>query len=192
MDKGDLPRLIYLVLLLAVVGGYFLVENRNRLGKTAQQAAIWGLIFLGAVAVAGLWGDIQRHTAGRGVVAASDGRIEVPVSEDGHFYLMAEVNGADVLFVVDTGATHIVLTQGDAEHAGLEPDTLNYFGSATTANGVVKTAPVRLATFKLGETRHISLPAVVNGGALDTSLLGMSYLSRYQMTMTGDLLSLQP
>ena len=40
-------------MLLAVVGGYFIVESRGRIGKRAQQAAIWGLIFLGAVAISG-------------------------------------------------------------------------------------------------------------------------------------------
>ena len=190
MDTNDLPRLVYLVLLLAVVGGYFLMESRRTLGKTAQQAAIWGLIFLGAIAVSGLWGDIRRGALPTEAVLRGD-TLEVPVAEDGHFYLTAEVNGTRVLFVVDTGASEIVLSQRDAERVGLEPATLNYFGTAMTANGRVETAPVRLDTFAIGGLTETDLPAVVNGGELDTSLLGMSYLGRHEVTFTRDRLILK-
>lgn len=190
MDSEDFPRLIYLVLLGAVVAGYFLLENRDRLGKTAQQAAIWGLIFLGAVAVAGLWGDIRRSAYPTEVVTRGD-TMEVPVAQDGHFYVTAEVNGADVLFVVDTGASDIVLSRGDAERAGLDPDGLTYFGTAMTANGIVRTASVRLDSVTLGPLTDTDVPAVVTAGELDRSLLGMSYLGQFEMTLTPDRLVLR-
>lgn len=187
MDPNDLPRLVYLVLLLAVVGGYFIVESRGRIGKRAQQAAIWGLIFLGAVAVAGLWGDLRRAVLpGEAVVRGE--ALEVPVSPDGHYYLTAEVNGARVLFVVDTGASEIVLTQRDAGRAGLDPEGLAYFGTAMTANGRVATAPVTLDRFAVGGVEERGVPAVVNGGPLDTSLLGMSWLGRHEVTFARDRL----
>ena len=190
MDSEDFPRLIYLVLLCSVIAGYFLLENRNRLGKTAQQAAIWGLIFLGAIAIAGMWGDIRRSAYPTEAVVRGD-RLEVPVAPDGHFYLTAEINGTDVLFVVDTGATDVVLSREDAERIGLDPDNLDYFGSATTANGIVRTASVRLDRFSIGNQTETGLLAVVNGGELDTSLLGMSYLGRFEMTLTPDRLVLK-
>ena len=176
-----------LVLLLAVVGGYFFVESRGQIGKRAQQAAIWGLIFLGAIAVAGLWTDIRRGAVPTEAVVRGD-TLEVPVARDGHFYITGVVNGAKVLFVVDTGATDIVLSKPDAERAGLNPDTLNYFGSATTANGRVATAPVKLDSLSFGDITDTGVPAVVNGGALDTSLLGMSWLGRHEATFSRDRL----
>lgn len=190
MDTGDVPRLVYLGLLLAVIAGYFLMANRRQLGKVAQQAAIWGLIFLGAVAVAGLWDDIRRSTRPAEAVIRGDS-IEVPAAADGHFYLLVEVNGVTVRFVVDTGATDIVLTRRDAARAGLDPEGLNYFGTAMTANGRVATAPVRLDTLALGGMSDANVPAVVNGGELDTSLLGMSYLSRHEVTFSGDRMILR-
>ncbi len=190
METADLPRLVYLGLLLAVIGGYFLIENRRRLGKTAQQAAIWALIFLGAVAIAGMWGDIRRGAQPAQVTVRGD-RIDVPAARDGHFYVTAEINGANVLFVVDTGASDIVLTQRDAERAGLNPASLNYFGTAMTANGRVETAPVQLESFALGGVTESGIRAVVNGGELDTSLLGMSYLGRHEVTISRDILTLR-
>lgn len=187
MDFNDLPRLVYLVLLLAVVGGYFLIESRGQIGRRAQQAAIWGLIFLGAVAAAGLWGDVRRAALPGEALVRGDA-LEVRAAADGHYYLTAEVNRAKVLFVVDTGASDIVLTLRDAGRAGLDPEGLAYFGTAMTANGRVATAPVTLDRFAVGGVEEHGVPAVVNGGDLDTSLLGMSWLGRHEATFSRDRL----
>ncbi|OWY12259.1 aspartyl protease [Thioclava sp. F34-6] len=172
-------RLVYLGLLLVAVGGYFLLEIRRRPGRTLQQAAIWGLIFLGTLAAVGLWTDIQRQVSIPDQAVMRDGRIEVPQAPDGHYYLTAEVNGTPVRFVVDTGASQIVLTQRAAERAGIKTADLAYIGQARTANGIVATAPVRLERFDLGPIHDSNLRAVVNRGSMDTSLLGMTYLTRF-------------
>lgn len=190
MSGDDLGRGIYLLLLLLAVGGYFLTEGRQRLGKTAQQAAIWALIFVGVIAVRGLWDDIGRAVRPQ-AMSVSEDAIEVAAAPDGHFYLTLTINDSQVIFAVDTGASDIVLTQADAESLGFEPDTLAYFGRAQTANGPVATAPVTLDRVALGPFADEHLPAVVNGGDLDTSLLGMRYLSRFEMTLTAGRLVLR-
>lgn len=187
MDPNDLPRLFYLVLLLAVVAGYFLVAGRGQRMRQFQQAAIWGLIFLGAVAISGLWADVRRAALPAEPVVRGDA-LEVPVAEDGHYYLSAEVNGATVLFVVDTGASGIVLTERDAHRAGFDPAALAYTGMAETANGRVPIAPVTLERFALGGVAEAGVAALVNGGELDTSLLGMSWLGRHEVTFARDRL----
>lgn len=190
MDDFDTGRLIYLLILLGAVLGSFIAMGRANLGKTAQQAAIWVLIFLGAIAAVGLWDDIRGRLSPRAAIVG-DGRIEVPVAPDGHFYLTATVDGADITFVVDTGASDIVLTEADARAAGIPTGNLSYTGRAQTANGMVTTAPVTLDSLVLGGVTDRAVAAVVNGGDLDTSLLGMSYLSRYRMTFSDRTLTLE-
>jgi aspartyl protease family protein len=98
---------------------------------------------------------------------------------DGHYYISAEVNGASIRFVVDTGATDLVLSQEDAVRAGLDLDALQYSGRANTANGVVRTAFVELDTVRLGTAQDRNVRAVVNEGEMDGSLLGMGYLQKW-------------
>lgn len=190
MNSDDLARLIYLGLLLAAVAGYFIAGNRQSFGKTAQQATIWAFLFLGAIAVAGLWPEIRRQALPQAAIQR-DGGLELRAADDGHFYATATVNGTDITFLIDTGASDIVLTEADAQRAGFDPAALAYTSWAQTANGTVDTAPVRLETFQLGGFTDHSLRASVNGGALDTSLLGMSYLGLYEVTVTGDRLILR-
>lgn len=179
MDSFNTGKLIYLVVLGLMVCGWFFAQNRLSTNKLLQQATVWGLIFLGAIAAFGLWDDIRQTVRPQQTVFADQGKIVVPRSPDGHYYIAAQVNGAPVQFVLDTGATMLVLTREDAQAAGLDPDRLAFTGRAMTANGEVRTAPVRLDTMTLGPVTDTNIPAVVNGGDMSQSLLGMTYLQNW-------------
>lgn len=177
MDQ-DLAQLAFPLLLACGTFAWLLGQKRDRLGQLAQTALTWALVATGALGVYGLWQEIDRATAQQSVFA-TDGRIELPRARDGHYYLTAEVNGTPITFTVDTGATEIVLSTADARAAGIDTDNLAYIGRAYTANGEVRTAPVRLDSFSVGGIEDRRLRAFVNEGAMDGSLLGMSYLQRY-------------
>ena len=190
MQEFDYARLTYLVLLGSVIAFSFFVQNRQSLGKLAQQALTWGLIFLGVIAAFGLWGDI-RQTVRPTTQFDAKGQIELPRRPDGHFYVTLKINGASVLFVVDTGASEMVLSQQDAKRAGIDLANLAYTGRAGTANGEVRTAPVRLQEVILGPHIDRNISAVVNQGDMDGSLLGMTYLQRYSsLQITGNTMIL--
>lgn len=179
MNSDDIGQLIYLVLLLLVVGSWVFVQNRQSLGKTAQQLMIWALIFLGVIAAYGLWDDIRTTVVPQQAVLSDDGQIRVPRARDGHYYLTLQVNDQPVEFLVDTGASDMVLNADTAERLGIDPSALSYFGRAMTANGEVRTARVTLDTVALGPITDRDVSAWVNEGALAQSLLGMGYLQRF-------------
>jgi aspartyl protease family protein len=190
MQDFDFDRLTYLLILGSVIVVWFVAQNRASLGKLAQQALIWGLIFVGALAAVGLWDDIRQTVRPMQSVVSGD-RIELPRAPDGHYYMTAEVSGVPVRFVVDTGASQIVLSQSDAERIGIDTGALAYLGRAYTANGEVRTAPVRLESMAVGPVRHENLRAVVNEGDMGQSLLGMAYLQRFSsIEITGGRLVL--
>lgn len=186
----DPASLVYLVLLLSAVAFWFFVQNRESLGKLTQQALAWALIFAGAIAVVALKDDIMGAVLPKQAVFASEGRIVLPRAPDGHYYLTAEVNGTPIRFTVDTGASEIVLSLPDAQAAGIDTSNLAYVGRAYTANGEVRTAPVRLDSFSVGQIQDNRLRAYVNEGAMDGSLLGMSYLDRYSIEIANGALTL--
>ncbi|MDD9732838.1 TIGR02281 family clan AA aspartic protease [Mameliella sp. AT18] len=192
MSGDQIGNLIYLVLLGSVIAGWFFVQNRNNLNKSLQYMAAWALIFVGVVAIYGLWQDIRQTVQPQQMVTASEGRIELPRAPDGHYYVNLQVNGAQVRFVVDTGATSMVLTREAARRAGIDDQNLHFLTEAMTANGVVRTARVTLDEVAIGPFTDTRVPAYVNGGEMQNSLLGMSYLDRFaSLQITGGKLVLQ-
>jgi aspartyl protease family protein len=191
MSTEQIMQLTYLVLLGAAIGGSAIIAGRSNMGKMAQQAAIWALIFVGVIGAYGLWEDISQDVNPRQALL-NNMTIAVPRSFDGHYHLTLDINDTPVAFVVDTGASQVVLTQQDAARVGLDPATLAYAGSASTANGEVRIAPVVLDAVTLEGIKDRDVRAVVNAGDMNRSLLGMTYLNRYaRIEITNGQLVLQ-
>ena len=189
LSAEAIASLVYLTILIVAVIGYvfFSTSGKQPAGRTVQQALVWVTVFVGVIAGYGLWQDVSRALLPRQSVFDQGASVAIPRARDGHYYLTLQINGAPVSFVVDTGASDIVLSARDAARAGLRAQDLVFNGRASTANGVVQTARVVLDSVTLGDVTERGVPAIVNGGALDTSLLGMSYLERWRsVAIVGD------
>ena len=178
MPTDDSALIFYLLILLVGVGSFFFGDFRNRFSHLVQQAIIWTVIFA-TVTVLFAYREEFAARISPGEVTQDGETIILTRARDGHFYATLTINGIDVDFVVDTGATQVVLSQDDAARIGIDPDALAYLGRANTANGVVRTAGVRLDEVAFGDRLDRNLRASVNEGRLETSLLGMTYLSRF-------------
>ncbi|WP_424971508.1 retropepsin-like aspartic protease family protein [Dinoroseobacter sp. S76] len=179
MDENSVGNLIYMLLLLALVGGGTLPAFRGQLGALLRTVGTWALLFALVVIGYGVFNDQRSTSLPRQAVFAETGRVEIPRSRDGHYHVVLDVNGAPIEFIVDTGASEVVLSREDALKAGINPENLMFSGLAQTANGRVETAPVRLREVRLGGIEDENVRAVVNGGEMRKSLLGMSYLNSF-------------
>lgn len=190
-NPDDQAQLFYLLLLgLAVVSGLFW-RYRGQFGNAVQHGLIWVLIFAGIIIAYGYREQLTGQLVPAAAVQTNETTVVLSRGRDGHFHADLAVNGTAIRFLVDTGATALVLSRDDAVQAGIDPDRLNYLNPAMTANGRVMSAAVRLDTLRLGPFLDTDVPAMVTEGALDQSLLGMSYLDRFgQMRIEGDRLYL--
>jgi len=179
METGQIIALAFLIVLSLSIVGSFVAQSREGRGRGLQQLVVWALIFVGVLAAVGLWDDLSGNVQPR-QASFDGGVVEVPRAPDGHYHLTLTINDVEVDFLVDTGATMVVLNQADAERIGLNPSELAYIHTAMTANGEVRTAPVRLDKVQLGDLVDRNLRASVNSAQLDKSLLGMSYLSQFE------------
>ena len=180
MTGDDVARLAYLALLLTAVGGYFVAESRANLGQNLRHALIWVLIFVGVLAGVGLWSDIRDDISPQQSVIQDTGQIVLPRAFDGHFYATLRMNGQPIDFIVETGASNIVLTKEDAARIGVEMNALRFYGRAMSANGEVRTAPARIAKVELLGVQDFGVEVWVNEGEMPRSLLGNDYLQRFE------------
>ena len=119
--------------------------------------------------------------ARQSVVLAADGR--------GHFISEGRVNGGVVRFVVDTGATSIVLPARDAMRLGIDYRK-GPRGVIQTANDLAPAWRVTLDRVSLGAIELQQVDAVVIERGVDIVLLGMSFLNRVEMRRDGDSMTL--
>jgi aspartyl protease family protein len=99
-------------------------------------------------------------------------------ASDGHYWANGQVNGAQVRFLVDTGATAVALTAQDAQRLGIKPEKLDFAYRVVTAGGQARAASVKLASVSVAGATLTDVDALVIDRGLDTSLLGMTYLGR--------------
>lgn len=113
-------------------------------------------------------------------LVVSDGyTVEVPLGQDGHYHVDADINGRSVAVLVDTGASVVALTAEDADAAGIFVSDADFTGRILTANGSARVAPVVLDEVSIGDITVRDVRAVVSEpGALSVSLLGMTFLNQ--------------
>jgi aspartyl protease family protein len=198
-ETGDFASLVYKVALLIFIGGAVLALFRDRIAEAFQAAAFWVVIGL-LLAVGYTYRHDLRDIGDRvlselmpGGAVSRGSVVEISRGNRGEFQISAEINGARVATVYDTGASAVVLTQDAAKAAGLPLDFLNYSVAVETANGRTRAAPVTLDRIKVGGIEERAVPALIaQPGQLRTSLLGMSFLNRLKSSeVRGDRLMLR-
>jgi aspartyl protease family protein len=111
--------------------------------------------------------------------ATSSRSLTLESGRDGHFPVEARIEGRRIDFIVDTGASLVILREWDAGQAGFRPMRSDYTATVSTANGKIKAAPFKLDRIEVGGITVYDVPALVlPDDALGKNLLGMSFLSR--------------
>jgi aspartyl protease family protein len=187
LSPEDLSWIGVRAILALVVGGTIIVLFREQLSKALAAALFWVLI--GLVLAVGYTYRAELRTIGDRVMAeivpgwaAQRGStVEIARSRGGEFSVRAQVNGARVSMVLDSGASAVVLTQEAAKAAGLPLEVLQYSVTVETANGRARVAPVTLDRLAVGNIVERSVPALIaQPGQLRSNLLGMSFLNRLE------------
>ena len=152
------------------------------LGWAVRAMGVWAAIGLVVYVAVGQRGTLfdGRPAAAKIVTpgaAPPTGSLTYHADQRGHFWVEAAVNGSPVRFMVDTGASAVVLTMADAAAAGYGRGNLTFNIAMSTANGRARAAPIKLREVRIGQLAIGDVQAMVAEN-LNTSLLGMTFLKR--------------
>ena len=105
--------------------------------------------------------------------------LVVDADRQGHFKVDARIQGRNLDFMVDTGASLVILRESDANKIGIHPMRSEFTRTVSTANGAIKAAPATLDRVEVGGITVYDVAALVlPDEALWQNLLGMSFLSK--------------
>lgn len=137
--------------------------------------------------VAGAVGAPRRVSSTDPVTAPSP--RELQRGPDGHFYADAQVNGTTIRFLIDTGASMVVLTRQDAQRAGIQLPSER--AMAMGVGGPIEVIPVTLDRVAVGGIEARGVRAAI-ADETPVSLLGQSYLQRVgSVEIRGDTMVLR-
>ncbi|SMQ61309.1 aspartyl protease family protein [Devosia lucknowensis] len=193
LTQMQTAQLIPMVLLLIIfAGGLF--TRRHKASELVGGVVLWGGLFAVAMVTYAyrdeLMGVVGRVAGefqpGVALVDAEAGTATFRRGMNGHFEVNATINGHTTPMIFDTGASAVVLTIADAKEAGVDVNDLRYSVRVSTANGEGRAARTRLDSIEVGGIVRRNITAfVTEEGALETSLLGMTFLetlNRYSVT----------
>lgn len=170
---------VYILMAIMLVLGSLMVR-REPLAKLVTTAMAWIVIFAAGFVLFTFRDDFgylaQRLKAEAIGTPVSEGReTRIPMAIDGHFWVHAQVNGRDVKFLVDSGATMTTIDRDTANETGVRvsPKADEF---VRTGNGIIRVSSGRADELRVGSIvrRDVGLQVAEND---DLNVLGMNYLS---------------
>lgn len=183
----------------AVLIGARLLSGRLASG-TGKHLAIWAAVVVVLILgysfrgdLTGLFQRVRSEVIPSYPVQASGGEMVIARDGDGSFVVMGQVNGQPVRFLIDTGASDIVLSPADAQRLGVDPSSLVFGKPVETANGLGYGAPFTASTLQVGSIALTEVPMSINKAPMSTSLLGMAFFNRMKsFRVEGERLYIRP
>ena len=182
MEDG--PSLIWgVACILLLVSS--LAARRLPLTYIAKAALAWIAIFAALFAIfsfrfefISIWERVKADISGTAGQSISGEAIELRRQDDGHYWIMVDINGKPVRFMVDSGATMTAINATTAKEAGVEAN--GYPIILSTANGRVAAKRATVLSLVVGPHKIENHPVVVSESFGDVNLLGMNFLNNMQ------------
>ncbi len=186
MQNDDLQQIIYLIILISVMIIGISSRREMTLKKIIKYLLIWlgvAFIFVALYAYRFEFGDFKNRISGEinptSAQLNQQGQLVVNISDDSHFYVKLLINKVPILFMIDTGASDIMLSISDAKKIGINTNNLIFNRPYQTANGRSFGASIKLKEVEISGIKFKDIYASVNEGDMGVALLGMSFLRRF-------------
>ena len=135
-------------------------------------------------------GDAPVSLGGSADPAAGGQRVVLTADGQGHFTPAGQINGRTVQFMVDTGASQVILGEAEARRINLDFQRGRRV-QVSTANGQAQGHMISLDSVRVGDAQVFGVSAIVLPQPMPYVLLGNTFLTRFQMQRNNDQLTLE-
>lgn len=176
---GNTANIIYGLLLVSLVGSSVFIHYRGKIQQGLQHAIIWVILIIIAAVGFSQKDRIMGAILPDQPQIKSGGKVVIHQDARGQYYVRGNINNRPARFLVDTGASDIILSSADAQRAGYDVENLSYTRLYQTANGATLAAPITIAEIQIGDIIIRNIPASVSQpDDNNISLLGMTFLNK--------------
>ena len=181
---------IFLILVITMIASG-LLARRLPLVRLATWAVAWAIVIFGGYILFRVlepqitqWqqnrrgGELTIAPETSGSATVNGNVVRIPMNNDGHYWVDADLNGQNVRFLIDTGASITAIGQQQASSLPLLPDPGTGMAIVQTANGPVSVQRAIIAEMAIGPIRASQLPVVVSPAFGSVNVLGMNFLGK--------------
>ncbi len=176
-------KAFYYIIWILFLSSFLFYNEKKEIIKSGKYLLIWLLIFSVIIAIYSYKDIFLNNRVVSSLIPGygykSDNKLTYIKSKDNHFYINATVNNQNIKFMVDTGASSIILNKKDAVKIGIDLQNLTYDRAFSTANGVIYCATVKLPYLKIKDLLLEDIYVAINPSDSNISLLGMSFLQYF-------------
>jgi aspartyl protease family protein len=179
----DQATLIQLIGFFVLVSAGVVFSRRFKTKDALRNVALWCGVFAALVLIytfrdelASVGTRIRSELIPGYPIATGAHEMTIVASDDGGFYVEGEINAAPARFLIDTGATFIVLSPADAARAGIDTANLDYSLPFESAHGSGFGASATVTRLIVGGFELHDVAVMVDKSPMSSSLLGMAFL----------------
>lgn len=185
LSSHEISNVIYLVILTVLLLMGF--SNSKISGhKIIQYVAMWsviGLIALIFYSYRHEFNDVKNRISAElfpsKAIVKNHEQLVISISQDNHYYLTIKINNQFIKFMIDTGASDVVIDKNLATKLGINTENLYYDKIFQTANGQVRGASIYFNEIDVSGVKFHNVIASITSSDLAVPLLGMSFLKRF-------------
>jgi aspartyl protease family protein len=197
MENG--PSLVWGIGALILVGSS-LLARRLPLGQTVKMTLAWVGIFAAFFVVFSfrpeiktIWERVKSDLGGTANQKAVGKSVQITRGDDGHFSVRALVNGTNVDFMIDSGATNTSINAETAASANIIVDESGFPVVLDTANGEAFAKRAIVKDLRIGDLILRDHDVFVSEAFGKTNVLGMNFLdSLKSWKVEGSTMTLEP
>ncbi|MFV0321004.1 MAG: TIGR02281 family clan AA aspartic protease [Alphaproteobacteria bacterium] len=169
------PEIVYPLVLLVWFSGGVWAAFRSNSGQFMRIALGWVMVFTAIFFAYNFYQDYKNHR----IAQQTEGQMPdfVMQKKGSHFYTDAYVNNVRVSFMLDSGASMVVLTKQAAQRVGIDVDKINDRVLLSTANGEKLEKVTYVDEIRLGDIIATNIRVAISEEGLDENLLGQNFMS---------------
>lgn len=186
VSSSDFAQIIY-ILILIILLTIGLINQKITANKVIKYLLIWVLIASIAILaysfrhnVSDIKDQVVTDLFPSKAVNKNNRQLTISISQDNHFYIILKIKNKDIKFMIDTGASEVIIDKKIAHEIGFDLKNLYYDKVFYTANGQVSGASILFEEIDISGIKFRNISASISSAELPIPLLGMSFLKKFK------------
>jgi aspartyl protease family protein len=185
-EQHETQNIVYSVVLLVFLLMGLVGRKNLKIQTMLKYSVLWFLIIMVIISLYSYRDHFKDFTSRLSSelnptkAVKKNNQIVIREADDHHYYLTTTINNKKIIFMIDTGASDIVMSIDDAKKIGIDIAKINFNKRYQTANGIVLGGSTKIDKMIIADFEFNDVNISINQARMGKSLMGVSFLKRFK------------